>query len=155
MQMCCSYCVCCLNLPAALCLHTAPTVTRQGLWCLWLCAPGACVVPLVGFCCVQPLQCGCGVQQMSPFYPFLAAHTGLSKPCQQPFYLVSIPLMAFGPPSGAGRWRLTGFMACHVTSVADGQMLWLNMFVPFQCVGPFWSGGLMTAPLFFPAAPLP
>jgi hypothetical protein len=32
-------------------------------------------------------------------------------------------LLAFGPPSGAGRLRLTGFMACHVTSVADGQLL--------------------------------
>jgi hypothetical protein len=30
--------------------------------------------------------------------------------------------VTLGPPSGAGRLRLTGFMACHVTSVADGQL---------------------------------
>jgi hypothetical protein len=80
-----------------------------------------------------------GAADVFTFSPINAAHTGLSKPCQQPFYLV-LPLLAFGPPSGAGRLRLTGFMACHVTSVADGQMLWLSVFVPFNALDPFEVG---------------
>jgi hypothetical protein len=51
----------------------------------------------------------------------------IMRVAQRPFYL-SEPLttleclLAFGPPSGVGCVRFTGFMACHVTSVADGQL---------------------------------
>lgn len=89
------------------------------------------------------------------FCPFLAAQTGLSKPCQQPFDLVSIPLMAFGPPSGAGRLRLTGFMACHVTTVVGGQMLWLNMLYPFSALDPFGVGVSWRPPCSFLLHPFP
>lgn len=87
------------------------------VWFLWL----AFVV--CGHC-----QVVAGCSRCHLFFPFLAALRGSHKPCQRPFYL-SKPLttfeslLAFGPPSGAGRLRLTGFMACHVTSVADGQLL--------------------------------
>jgi hypothetical protein len=68
------------------------------------------------------------LQQMSPFRSFPCSTKGESQALSATFY-ISKPLttfeglLAFGPPSGAGRLRLTGFMACHVTSVADGQLL--------------------------------
>jgi hypothetical protein len=56
-----------------------PQSRFRGCGVRWLCAPGACVVPLVGFCCVWPLPSGYWVQQMSPFLSFPCSSKGESQ----------------------------------------------------------------------------
>jgi hypothetical protein len=77
--------------------------------------------------CVATAKWLLGAADVSFSFLSLQHQGGVSyKPCQRSFYLYKPlttfeSLLAFGPPSGVGRLRLTGFMACHVTSVADGQ----------------------------------